>query len=186
MPTIRTRHSSRVAESWNQLIALVGSINNTYDQAFRHALFNTVGMFFLFIILLIAYQVYFILQTFVKPLAWAILTGTILFPFKNYLAQGIKDWILYLKLTSTPLVVGFVVAPFKLMDVGFNFFGAEVLEFVWNHYMKIFWGALAFLGYFLVQLALWNHMEAIVQLSELFGRALTFFSSKAASMIAGP
>ncbi|XP_055347024.1 transmembrane protein 245-like isoform X2 [Paramacrobiotus metropolitanus] len=179
MPTVRTRHHSRVTESWNNFVALVAQASSGHEVAFRQALFTAVGQFFLVLVLLVGYQVYFILQTFLKPLAWAALSGTILFPLKAYLAHGIRGWILRMKASRTPLVVGLVITPFKLVDAGFNYFGAEVLEFLLNHYVKIFWGIVVMAGYLIGQVALWNHMEFLMKLSAVFGRILGFFSSKA-------
>lgn len=177
----RGRHHSKVTESWQNFVTLVNSLSGGHELAFRQALFTAVGQFFLVLVLLICYQLYLILQTFLKPLIWAALTGTVVFPLKSFLACGAREWIQNLKSTKTSFVVGLVAVPFRLIDGGFNFFGAEVLDVVWNNYMKILWGAGSLLACFLAQLLLWNHMEMVISLSQLFGRALGLFSSKAVS-----
>ena len=93
MPTHRGRHPSRVTESWQNFVALVNSFSGGHELAFRQALFTAVGQFFLVLVLLICYQLYLILQTFLKPLVWAALTGTVLFPLKSFLAFGAREWI---------------------------------------------------------------------------------------------
>ncbi|OQV19095.1 Transmembrane protein 245 [Hypsibius exemplaris] len=186
MPSHRARHHSRVTESWQNFVALVSSFSGGHELAFRQALFTAVAHFFLIVVVLICFQLYVILQTFLKPLVWAALTGTILFPLKSYLAHGARGWIEEVKERKTSLFVGIVATPFQLIDSGFNYFGTEVLDFVWNHYSKLCWGAISLLGCFLAQLLLWNHMEGIVRLSQIFGRALGFFSSKAIWLLIFP
>ncbi|GAV02888.1 hypothetical protein RvY_13395 [Ramazzottius varieornatus] len=174
----RVRHSSRVAESWQNFLAMMNNFSGGQELAFRQALFTAVGQFFLIVVLIVGYQVYFILQSFLKPLAWAALTGTILFPFKHYLTHGTRSWLQNLKSSSTPLVVGLLATPFYIVDRTFNYFGAEVLDFLWNHWMKLVWGAGVLAGCFFAQIVLWNHMDVLVMISRFFSTSLSFFRSK--------
>lgn len=111
-------------------------------KQFRTALLNGFGQFFIVLLVLAGYEVYLLLESFLRPLAWAVITGIVLFPFKTFLAGWAKLWVTALKQSNTPLALGLVITPLKLADAGLDYLGDVVLKVFRNHTTGIFWGVL--------------------------------------------
>ena len=85
-----------------------------------------------------------------RPLMWAVLTGTFLFPFKLFLAGFVKSWLSGLHQTSTPILAGIALSPLKAVDKSLDFVGAEIVDFLRNYGIKLFYGISAIVAYFIV------------------------------------
>ncbi|KAK6055211.1 hypothetical protein COOONC_07285 [Cooperia oncophora] len=48
---------------------------------------------------------------FLSPMLWAVLVGTVLFPFKKNVTNAVQGWLDHLHETNTPLVVGVMAMP---------------------------------------------------------------------------
>ncbi len=59
---------------------------------------------------------YYLFNEFVKPLLWAIICGITLYPLKRKLTKIVKLWLDGLLSSRTPLVVGLVTCPLKIVD----------------------------------------------------------------------
>lgn len=105
------------------------------EQAWKTAMYNT--LFFTLVLMGMAglFAVYHLLYMFLKPMLWASLVGTVLFPFKrkvNTVMRGtplqpkalfrlsillvVKDWLTSLRETHTPLVVGTLLLPWNWLN----------------------------------------------------------------------
>lgn len=120
------------------------------DLAVRVAIFTAIAHCCLGLLFVAGFQVYMIFETFVRPLIWALLTGTFLFPFKSFLADMVKSWLNGLRTTSTPILVGVALTPLKLVDKGLDCVGAEIVEFFRKHGWKILYVGAAVVSYFVV------------------------------------
>uniref|UniRef100_A0A8D9ECR5 Uncharacterized protein n=2 Tax=Cacopsylla melanoneura TaxID=428564 RepID=A0A8D9ECR5_9HEMI len=90
------------------------------QKAFKHALYNALA------VLLIAtcYAVYLILNLFLKPLLWALITGTVLFPMKKLVANHLKFYIKSIK--SHSMLFQTVYVPVLVVDSVSDFIGSKV------------------------------------------------------------
>lgn len=86
------------------------------DKALKQAFYNTAANVFFLLVCLAAVAVYYILEVFLRPLVWAVLCGTCLFPIKRTLTTAVQNWLSTLHDSSTPLLVGSIFVPIKLVD----------------------------------------------------------------------
>lgn len=98
------------------------SINNWIPQgdhqAFKIALYNAMVLAFLACCIAVVGAVFCLLQAVLKSMLWAILCGTVLFPFKYRLTAAIEGYLRALKESGTPLFIGIAVAPLAAVDRG--------------------------------------------------------------------
>ncbi|PAV73925.1 hypothetical protein WR25_07724 [Diploscapter pachys] len=98
--------------------------NNEQRTALQFAFYNTLLFVLLGICLCGVFALYKMLYMFLSPIMWAVLIGTVLFPFKRKVTQTMQDWLEHLKTSNTTLVLGLIKLPFSL------FWDAS--EFVYN------------------------------------------------------
>ena len=85
-----------------------------HEKPLKHAVYNTVANIFIVIAAAILVAVYFILSPFIRPLYWAVLCGTFLYPFKRSLTNVLRAWLIGLQSSGTPFALGVVALPFKV------------------------------------------------------------------------
>ncbi|XP_033125437.1 transmembrane protein 245-like [Anneissia japonica] len=87
-----------------------------HEKALRHAFYNAAAFVFILILFSAGIAVYFVLEAFIQPLVWAVLCGTVLFPFKHALTKLVQQWLSGLAESGTPLFVGAVALPIQVLD----------------------------------------------------------------------
>ncbi|VDP03285.1 unnamed protein product [Soboliphyme baturini] len=84
--------------------------------AFKTAFYCTLFGVFTCVSFAALLSVYMLLRNFLKPILWAVMCGCALFPMKKGLSKILTSWLNGLKENNTPLLLGVVVAPLKIMD----------------------------------------------------------------------
>ncbi|KAG8226009.1 hypothetical protein J437_LFUL015935, partial [Ladona fulva] len=87
-----------------------------HEKALKHALYNALAIFLMMICVSGVIAVFYILEPFIKPLLWALLCGSVLYPLKQTLADILKRWLEELDHSSTPLVFGMILVPIQVVD----------------------------------------------------------------------
>jgi hypothetical protein len=87
-----------------------------HEKALKQAFYNTAALVFVFLVAGATIAVYHILEAFIRPLLWAVLCGTFLHPFKNTLTRTLQAWLRGLRTSGTPLAVGTIMIPIKVID----------------------------------------------------------------------
>lgn len=103
-----------------------------HDKALKQAFYNTAATLFVVLASCAAIAVYYILEPFLRPLLWAMLCGTFLFPFKCTLTNVSRRWLRGLTDSGTPLVVGLALLPITTVDCA-----AEKLGNFWWNNLKV-------------------------------------------------
>ncbi|KAG5878439.1 hypothetical protein JTB14_027490 [Gonioctena quinquepunctata] len=88
----------------------------SHDKPVKHALYNAVALFLMFLCCAAGYAVYMILEPFIKPLIWAVLVGSALHPLKQSLRYRFQMWLETLEITKTPVILGIVFVPVSTVD----------------------------------------------------------------------
>ncbi|XP_023013732.2 transmembrane protein 245 [Leptinotarsa decemlineata] len=98
------------------IFSVIGSLPQGHDKPVKHAIYNAVALFVLFLCCGAGYAVYMILEPFIKPLIWAVLVGSALHPLKRSLRYRFQTWFETLESTNTPMVFGIVLLPINIVD----------------------------------------------------------------------
>ena len=86
------------------------------DDAWMQAYCNAVAVVVLLVAGYICWAVYHVLEPFLHPLLWAVLIGTILYPFKKTWTERISQWLDGLEKNSIPLSAGLILSPLFIFN----------------------------------------------------------------------
>lgn len=95
---------------------IIGALPQGHDKPVKHAIYNALAIFLLVVCCCAAWALFLILEPFIKPLAWAVLVGSVLHPFKYTLAQRFRFWFASMERTGTPILIGMMLIPLKVLD----------------------------------------------------------------------
>ncbi|XP_069121345.1 transmembrane protein 245-like isoform X2 [Argopecten irradians] len=95
---------------------VLNNLPQGHEKAFKQAIYTTAANLFILIAVGAAVAVYFILEVFLRPLLWAVLCGTFLYPVKRSLTSWLRRWLHGLQTTNTPFVLGVAFIPIKAID----------------------------------------------------------------------
>lgn len=112
------------------MFSFLNSIPQGHEKALKHALYNAIGLLLFFSCGAAGWGVFHILGPFVKPLLWALLTGTVLHPFKYSLAKRFERWMQHLEESSTPILCFFFMIPIKMVDDVSETIGSTIVSHI--------------------------------------------------------
>ena len=101
---------------FSPLNSVLHNLPQGHEKAFKQALYTTAANIFVLFAGAAAVAVYFILEAFLRPLLWAVLCGTFLYPFKRTLTSVLRSWLKGLHDSTTPFVVGIAMIPVNVVD----------------------------------------------------------------------
>jgi len=87
-----------------------------HDKPLKQAFYSTAATLFVILACCAAIAVYHILLPFIRPLLWALLCGTVLFPLKYQLVTTTRRWLGGLRKSGTPLLLGTTLLPITVAD----------------------------------------------------------------------
>lgn len=94
----------------------LGRTTSQHDKMLKQAVYNTGANVFVLLAGLGVVALYWVLESFFRPLMWAMLCGAFLHPFKYQVTKNIKSWLSGLKESGTPITLGFFRIPLDLLD----------------------------------------------------------------------
>eukprot|EP01088_Endostelium_zonatum_P003085 TRINITY_DN1409_c1_g2_i1.p1 TRINITY_DN1409_c1_g2~~TRINITY_DN1409_c1_g2_i1.p1 ORF type:complete len:336 (-),score=47.63 TRINITY_DN1409_c1_g2_i1:188-1195(-) len=114
----RRSRSSASNSKDSPFIALKSVIDNSANQSspFLIALYNTLGIFFLFILISSVILLYYLFNPFLKPLLWAALLSIFLAPIKSKLIYILQSFFQKVVHNKQPLIVGIILIPWDILN----------------------------------------------------------------------
>ena len=97
-------------------------------NSLQQALFLTAANILTLLTAAAAFSLYYVLQSFLRPLLWAVLLGTFLYPFKQSATVLSRWWVDHLKTTGTPLMISIALLPIQTSDTLAEMVAAAVIK----------------------------------------------------------
>ncbi|CAL7949983.1 unnamed protein product [Xylocopa violacea] len=113
----------------DNLFNMLSGFSAGHESALKQGIYNAVALFILCLISTAGYGLYIILRPFVKPLIWALLCGSVLFPFKYSLTNIVKSWFEKTETSHTPLIINLMMLPVQIVNKASDSLGS----FLWKH-----------------------------------------------------
>lgn len=114
----------------DNVFSFISGLPQGHDKPVKHALYNALALFSLFICCAGAYALYVILGPFIKPLMWALLVGSVLHPFKCSLAKRFRSWFVAMEESRTPVFIGVFIVPINILNDVSEFVGSKSLKYL--------------------------------------------------------
>ncbi|KAL6440117.1 hypothetical protein ACFW04_003022 [Cataglyphis niger] len=105
-----------VRSSVDNLFNMLSGLSAGHEKALKQGIYNAVALFLLCLVSAAGYGLYIILSPFVKPLIWALLCGSVLFPFKYSLTTTVQSWFAQVEASRSPLIVNVSLLPIHIFD----------------------------------------------------------------------
>ncbi|KAL3089380.1 hypothetical protein niasHT_030247 [Heterodera trifolii] len=150
-------------------------VSGQQKAALQFAFYNTLLFSLLGICLASIFAVYRLLYLFLMPMLWALLVGTVLFPLKRMISEGLKGWLDRLDGENRPLLVGLAFLPVQI-TLQFSFAVYETaLSFTGLCLGFGYFALKVFLLIFCYSLGLggWIYLHEIGQINKKFARVLS-------------
>ena len=146
-----------------------------HEKALKQAFYNTVANIFVLFAAAAVIALYFVFSPFVRPLCWALLCGTFLYPFKRTLTDTLRGWLKGLSSSGTPFFVGVVILPVQVVTSTSD----RLSDVIWNHLSVVL---AVFAGLPLLQLLyhfgpLYTLAQALLSVLDFLYDFLDYFSS---------
>lgn len=148
LPEMLSRQKSMMFDGMAQLVP------PGHEKALRQAFYTAAAVLFMAAACVAAFYVYHVLEIFIKPLMWALLIGSFLFPFKYSLNSALETWITEQEESGRPLIIASALLPISVFD--------NVAETI-GSFVKARWKVLATIGsgfvvFYLLHLIQWLHI----------------------------
>lgn len=146
-----------------------------HEKPLKQAFYNTIANIFILLAAAAVVAVYFVFSPFLRPLCWAILCGTFLYPFKRSLTDGLRGWLKGLSSSGTPFFLGLVILPAQVVATTSD----TLSDVIWNN-LGVIVAVLA--GLVSLQLfyhfgPLWKLLNAILAILNFVYDFLDYFST---------
>lgn len=106
--------------------SVLDSVGPQHEKALKQAFYNTAAIIFALLSSVVAISAYYVLEVFLRPLIWAALCGTFLFPFKKTATRVVRAWLKHLEEENTPFLVGVTMLPLMGVVKSADFIGQIV------------------------------------------------------------
>lgn len=108
----------------------ISGLPQGHDKPVKHAVYNALALFALFLCCAASYALYVILGPFIKPLIWALLVGSVLHPFKWSLSKRFRSWFNAMEEARTPIFIGIFIVPVNIVNDLSEFIGSNILKYI--------------------------------------------------------
>ncbi|XP_065558651.1 transmembrane protein 245-like isoform X2 [Artemia franciscana] len=95
---------------------MLNLIPQGHEKAIKNAVYNIIAFIFVLLGVGAGMAVYLILEPFIKPLLWAVLIGSVLYPAKTAAVSWVTNYLQNMINQKTPLIFGSIMAPLSVVD----------------------------------------------------------------------
>lgn len=95
---------------------IISLLPSGHDKALKYAFYNVIALVLAGASILALGGVYCILEPFIKSLLWALLCGSVLYPFKRKLVAFAQGWMEGVKGSQVPFVLQLLATPVIVAD----------------------------------------------------------------------
>ncbi|XP_076166414.1 transmembrane protein 245 isoform X2 [Ptiloglossa arizonensis] len=113
----------------DNLFKMLSGFSAAHEKALKQSIYNALALFLLSLVLAAGYGLYIILSPFIKSLIWALLCGSVLFPFKYSLTTVVQSWFDKTEASRTPLIINLTLLPIQILNNIIDSLGS----FLWRH-----------------------------------------------------
>lgn len=114
----------------DNIFNIISGLPQGHDKPVKHAFYNAVGLFVLFLCCAAGWALYIILQPFIKPLVWALLVGSVLHPIKHGLREQFRKWFQDIDDSGTPILIGICILPVNIINNISEFIGSNLVKYI--------------------------------------------------------
>ena len=97
----------------NSFRTVLGSVGRQHEKPLKQAFYNTGALAFFLVSGAVAISAYYVLEAFLRPLIWAALCGTFLFPFKQASTKVVRGWLTDLEKNNKTLLIATALLPLE-------------------------------------------------------------------------
>lgn len=94
----------------------LGFVPEGHEKAVKQAFYNAAALVFVALLVGGAIGVYYVLESFIEPLFWALIVGSFLHPSKRALTRIVRDWLQDSESGQRTLSVSLCLLPFGLIE----------------------------------------------------------------------
>lgn len=102
-------------------------------KAVKYAFYNSVAIVCLLSIMCLSAIIFLVFQVFLRPLVWALLVGTCLFPCKRILTRHLRQYLQHQKTTGYPFCLSVLLTPIQIMHSS----AENLLDAFWSKLLPI-------------------------------------------------
>ncbi|KAL0103990.1 hypothetical protein PUN28_016978 [Cardiocondyla obscurior] len=124
-----------VRSPMDNLLNMLSGFSIGQEKALKQGIYNAVALFFLCLASSAGYGLYIVLNPFIKPLIWALLCGSVLFPFKCSLVTAVQSLFTEMEESRIPLIVNVSLLPVYIFDN----ISVKIGSFLWTRAKYIMW-----------------------------------------------
>lgn len=117
-----------------------------HDKALKYAFYNVIALVLTGLSIVGLWAVYCILEPFIKSLLWALLCGSVLYPFKRKLVETTNGWMSRVKSSKVPFVLQVLSSPVIIADSVSD----QIGDYVSNYWKSIGGAFVSFFATYLI------------------------------------
>lgn len=114
----------------DNLLNMLSGLSAGHEKALKQGIYNAVALFLLCVVCAAGYGLFLVLHPFLKPLVWALLCGSVLFPFKSSLTTIVQSWFTTTEISNKPFLLSLSLVPINIFDKLSEFIGSFLQKYL--------------------------------------------------------
>ncbi|XP_011498566.1 PREDICTED: transmembrane protein 245 isoform X2 [Ceratosolen solmsi marchali] len=119
------------------LLNMLSGLSAGHEKALKQGIYNAVALFLLCLVSAAGYGLCIVLSPFLKPLIWALLCGSVLFPVKSSLTTIVQSWFAATEKSNKLFLLSLSIVPVNIFDKLSEFVGSFLQKYL-RYILSIF------------------------------------------------